>query len=91
MSSYDPIEIRMEQMEDYFRRFMNKSPRDAYGMEYGMNLLHAAAIMTLADAIEYLANSHHDYVSQLFNIVNKGQTKPGKETDVGSVETIETV
>ena len=91
MSSYDPIEIRMEQMEDYFRRFMNKSPRDAYGSEYGMNLLHAAAIMTLADAIEYLANSHHDYVSQLFNIVNKGQTKPGKETDVGSVETIETV
>jgi hypothetical protein len=25
-----------------------------------MHLLHAAAIMTLADAIEYLANSHHD-------------------------------
>jgi hypothetical protein len=77
MSDYDPIEIRMEQMEDYYRRFMNQSPRDAYDSEYGMHLLHAAAIMTLADAIEYLANSHHDYVSQLFNIVNKR-----KETDV---------
>ena len=76
MSDYDPIEIRMEQMEGYYRRFMNQSPRDAYDSEYGMHLLHAAAIMTLADAIEYLANSHHDYVSQLFNIVKK------KETDV---------
>ena len=60
MSDYDPIEIRKEQMEGYYRRLMNQSPRDAYDSEYRMHLLHAAAIMTLADAIEYLANSHHD-------------------------------
>ena len=35
MSDYDPIEIRMEQMEGYYRRFMNQSPRDAYDSEYG--------------------------------------------------------
>ena len=50
----------MEQLEDYYRSFMNKSARGAYGPEYGMSLLNTAAIMTLADAIQYLANSHHD-------------------------------
>lgn len=82
MSDYDPIELRMHDLDEYYRRFMNHAANSAHDSEYGMRLMQIAAIVTLADAIEYLANSHHDYVSQLFNIANKG-----KETDVGSVET----
>ena len=82
MPTNDPIETRMEQLEDYYRSFMNKSARGAYGPEYGMSLLNTAAIMTLADAIEYLANSHHDYVlAQLFNAMGI-ERDDKEETDV---------
>jgi len=57
MSDYDPIEIRMHDLDEHYRRFMNHAANSAHDSEYGMRLMQIAAVVTLADAIEYLGDT----------------------------------
>jgi hypothetical protein len=74
----ETIGIRMDQLGDHYRRFMNQTRHAGYDSEYGMSLMQIAAIMTVSDAIELLANSIHESISDLASSINR----LAEETDV---------